>query len=196
MLCRGIGLAESPASIFHLIPPFCPPESAPRTQFAASARGITVLGLSATVWDGCLSTIIRPDEDLTAVACSHKFFAVGSSSGKVSVYNDMTCQEMQQLSHSEPVRTLQFGQTESVIASSGLKCIRLWDVDSWQQLWQQDIPRDCLSLCFADEDRLLIGALRNNRLMIWNGKSGIVSHSVDWTEDAEGQVNNAYRRPI
>lgn len=130
------------------------------------------------------------------MACSHKFFAVGSSSGKVSVYNDMTCQEMQQLSHSEPVRTLQFGQTESVIASSGLKCIRLWDVDSWQQLWQQDIPRDCLSLCFADEDRLLIGALRNNRLMIWNGKSGIVSHSVDWTEDAEGQVNKAYRRPI
>lgn len=44
----GKDLLSSPSSIFHLIPPFCPPESAPRKDFAVSARGIAVLGLSAT----------------------------------------------------------------------------------------------------------------------------------------------------
>ena len=192
----GKTMSASPASIFHLIPPFCPPESAPRKQFAASPRGITVVGLSATSWDDCLSTIVRPSEQLTAVACCDTYFAVGSSNGKFAVYNEITCQEIQELHHSEPVRMLQFGQTGSVIASSGMKTIRLWDVESWQQLWQQDIPRDCLSLCFADEDRLLLGALRNNQLMIWDCASGSLTDSADWTENDDGQRNHAYRRPI
>ena len=192
----GKTMSASPASIFHLIPPFCPPESAPRKQFAASTRGITVVGLSATSWDDCLSTIVRPSEQLTAVACCDTYFAVGSSNGRFAVYNEMTCQEIQELHHSEPVRMLQFGQSGSVVASSGMKIIRLWDVDSWQQLWQQDLPRDCLSLCFIDEDRLLLGALRNNQLMIWDCASGLLTDCADWTENDDGQRNHAYRRPI
>ena len=192
----GRTMSTSPASIFHLIPPFCPPESAPRKQFAASTRGITVVGLSAMSWDDCLSTIVRTNEQLTAVASCDTFFAVGSSNGKVAVYSKMTCQEIKELHHNEPVRMLRFGQTGSVIASSGMKTIRLWDVESWQQLWQQDIPRDCLSLCFADEDRLLLSALRNNQLMIWDCASGFLTDSADWTENDDGQRNHAYRRPI
>ena len=191
----GKTMSASPASIHHLIPPFCPPESAPRKQFAAATRGITVLGLSATSWDDCLSTIVRPSEQLTAVACCDIYFAIGSSNGKFAVYNEMTCQEIQELDHSEPIRMLKFGATGSVIASSGMKSIRLWDVESWQQLWQQDIPRDCLSLCFADEDRLLLGALRNNELMIWECASGVLTDVADWTENDDGQQNHAYRRP-
>ena len=189
-------MSTSPPSIFHLIPPFCPPESAPRKQFASVTRGINVVGLSATSWDDCLSTIARPNEQLTAMACSNMYFALGSSNGNFTVYDEMTCQEIQELSHSEPVRLLQFGQGGSVIASSGMKTIRLWDVESWQQLWQQDLPRDCLSLCFTDEDRLLLGALRNNHLMIWDCASGCLTDSADWTENDDGQQNHAYRRPI
>ena len=189
-------MSLSPPSIFHLIPPFCPPESAPRKQFAASTRGINVVGLSATSWDDCLSTIARPNEQLTAMACCDTYFAIGSSTGNFTVYDEMTCQEIQQLSHGEPIRMLQFGQGGSVIASSGMKIIRLWDVESWQQLWQQDLPRDCLSLCFTDEDRLLLGALRNNQLMIWDCASGFLTDSADWTENEHGQQNHAYRRPI
>lgn len=188
-------LSASPASIFQLIPPFCPPESAIRSQFAASARGILVLGLSIMSWDDCLSTIVRAGEHLAAVACCDKYFAIGSSNGKLAVYHEMTCQEIQELNHGEPIRMLQFGQAQNVLASSGLKIVRLWDVDSWQQLWQQDISRDCLSLSFADEDRLLLGALRNNKLLVWDCASGFLTDSADWTEDDDGQLNHAYRRP-
>lgn len=188
-------LSVSPASIFHLIPPFCPPESAIRSQFAASARGILVLGLSIMSWDDCLSTIVRAGEHLAAVACCDKYFAVGSSNGKLAVYHEMTCQEIQEFDHGEPIRMLQFGQSKNILASSGLKIICLWDVDSWQQLWRQDISRDCLSLSFADEDRLLLGALRDNQLMVWDCTSGFLTNSADWTEDDDGQLNHAYRRP-
>lgn len=192
----GKHLSASPASIFHLIPPFCPPESAPRKQFGASARGILVLGLSAMSWDDCLSTINRQGEQLTAVACCDKYFAVGTSHGKLAIYSEITCQDIQELNNSEPVRMLQFGQTGSVVASSGMKLICLWDVNSWQQLWQQELSRDCLSLCFANEDRLLLGALRNNQLMIWDCIDGCLSDSVDWTTDNAGHRNHAYRQPI
>ena len=192
----GKDLSASPASIFHLIPPFCPPESAPRKQFAASVREIAVLGLSATTWDDCLSTIIHPGEQLMALTCCDGYFAVGLSNGRFVVYQDMTCQEIHALQHQEPVRMLQFGQKGRVIASAGMKTIRLWDITSWQQLWQLDTSADCLSLSFTDEDRLLLGALRNNQLMIWDLTTGLLSDSADWTGDHEVRCNHAYRRPI
>ena len=192
----GKNLSASPASIFHLIPPFCPPESAPRKQFAASVRDITVLGLSATTWDDCLSTIIHPGEQLTALTCCDKYFAVGLSNGRFVVYQDSTCQEIHTLQHQEPLRMLQFGQKGNAIASAGMKTIRLWDIALWQQLWQLDTSVDCLSLCFTDEDRLLLGALRNNRLMIWDLTTGLLRDSTEWTRDNEDKCTHAYRRPI
>ena len=152
----GPNLAASPGSIFNLIPPFCPSNSAPRKLFAASTRGITVLGLSATDWDDCLSTITHYQTSLTALACSDKYFALGLNTGKVVVYHEMTCQEAQVLQHGEHVRILQFGKMGSVIASGGMKNIRLWDVDTWQQIWELGISQECMSLQFTDEDKMLL----------------------------------------
>ena len=191
----GKSLVASPTSIFHLIAPFCPPESAPRTQFAATHRGLCIVGLSATSWDDCLSTIAWPGEQMSAVACCDKYFAIGTTSGNFAIYDEMTCQEIQKLDHGEPVRVLQFGRAETIVASSGMKTIRLWDCDSWQELWQHDISRDCLALSFADEDRLLLGALRDNHIMIWNCTNGDLTDAADWTTDEDGQSNRAYRRP-
>jgi hypothetical protein len=45
----GKNLMENPASIYHLIPPFCPPESAPQKLFVATTRGnsgLQLVGLS------------------------------------------------------------------------------------------------------------------------------------------------------
>ena len=191
----GKNLSGSTASISRIIPPFCPLEHAPGKQFTNATSGINVLRLSSTSLDDCLSTLYRPGEQLTAIACCAKYFAVGSSSGKIVVYHDMTCQDVQELHHLEPVRMLQFGQKESLIACSGFQILRLWDSGSWQRLWQVNISHDCLSLQFIDEDSLLLGALRNNQFMIWESATGTLCDSADWTEDSEGQRNHAYRRP-
>ena len=44
----GRNIKTSPSSIYYLIPPFYPPETAPYKLFAAPTRGITVIELSAT----------------------------------------------------------------------------------------------------------------------------------------------------
>lgn len=193
----GKNLTADPSSIFHLIPPFCPSDSAPRKQFASSAaRGISVFGLSATSWDDCLSTIVQPGEQMTALACSDNHFAVGSSNGRVVIYHELTFQEAQTLQHGEPVRTLQFGQTGTVIASASMKVVRIWNITSWQQLWRLDITHECMLLAFTDEDRLLLGAQRNSFLMIWDLTTGLMKECADWTQDYDGPQSHAFRRPI
>ena len=192
----GKNLIASPSSIMHLIPPFCPPESAPRRQFAASTRGIAVLGLSAMTWDDCLATTFYQHQQVSALACSDQYFAVGLSSGKVVVYHELTCQETRTLEHHEYVKILQFGTTGKVLASSGLKSICIWDLSSWQEIWRFAIPSQCMSLALMDDDRILLGALKDNHLMFWELPTRSLKDSVDWTQDLEVESVRAFRRPI
>jgi WD40 repeat protein len=193
----GKNLTADPSSIFHLIPPFCPSDSAPRKQFASSdVRSISVLGLSAKSWDDCLSTIVQPGEQLTALTCSDNHFAVGLSNGRVVVYHELTFQEAHTLQHEEPVRTLQFGQTGTLIASASIKVMRIWNTTTWQELWRLDITHECMSLAFTDEDQLLLGAQRNNFLTIWDLNTGLVKECADWTQDYDGPQSHAFRRPV
>lgn len=192
----GSNLTASPSSIFHLIPPFCPPESAPRKCFASNTRGIAVLGLSATTWGDCLSTIGHAQEKLMALACSDKHFAVGGASGRIVIYNDMTCQELRTLQHSEAVRTLQFAKTTGLLVSAGFQIVRMWDTTGWEQLWKYDIAHLCISVAFMEHEQLLLGALRNNQLMVWDLGTGNLRDSVDWTRDFDGFNANSFRQPI
>ena len=191
----GLHLLSFPSSIFNLIPPFCPADTAPRKQFAQSGRTLTVLGLSAKTWDDCLSTIYYQQDPPSALAFSDRFFAVGLSNGGILLYHETTCQEAHSLQHEEAVRILQFGSTSGVLASSGIKTVRVWNVDSWQQLWKFDTRHMGISLAFIEEDSILLGALKNNQLMIWDLTDGILRDTEDWTQDLEGQRAQSFRRP-
>ena len=188
-------LAMSPSSIFHLIPPFCPPDTALRRLFGASTCGIVVLGLSATSWDDCLSTKVFYQEKPAALACSDVHFAVGLSSGRVVIYDQTTCQKARTLIHQEPVKILQFGITGKVLASSGATVVRVWDITSWQQRWSFDIPKQCMSLALTDGDRLLLGALKNNHLITWNLTTGRLKNLTDFTQNLGGVRKYASRCP-
>ena len=192
----GNNMKASPSSIHHLIPPFCPPETAARGLFAASTRDITVVGLSSTSWDDCLSTIVDPQEQYTALTCSDNFFAVGTSSGKIMVYNEMTCQQTRILEHLEPVKLLQFGRNLDIFISSGARKICLWDTLSWQQVWELKTPQQCMSLLLLEEDQLLLGALKNNNLVVWDLAEGTLRDTADWTQDLESLQSHVFRRPI
>ena len=192
----GKHLTASPTSVFHLIPPFCPPESAPRRSFASTTRGIAVLGLSATTWGDCLATIGHAKERLTALACSDKYFAVGGASGRVLIYNDITCQELRTLQHPEAVRILQFGERTNLLVSAGFKRVCMWDTAAWEQVWKFDISQLCLSVAFMENEQILLGALRDNQLMVWDLETGNLRESADWTIDLQGASTNAFRRPI
>ncbi|KAI4267963.1 MAG: hypothetical protein L6R38_008016 [Xanthoria sp. 2 TBL-2021] len=192
----GKELLSSPSSIFHLIPPFCPPESAPRKNFAASTRGITVLGLSAAGWDDCASTIFEPTEQFHALACSDKNFAIGTFSGNIVLYSVETCQETQRLRHCEPVRLLHFGNTTQFLIAAGARTVRIWDLISNHQAWEFKTTQLCMSLATTEGDELLLGALKNNTLLIWDLGLGTLRDSSNWTENLEGHQAHTFRRPI
>ena len=190
----GKNLCDSPSSIFDLIPPFCPPDTAPQKIFAASSRGIAVLGLSATTWDDCLSTIVDHTEQFAALACSDKYFVIGMSSGKIVVYNEVTCQEVQTLQHNEPVRTLRLGHRLDVLVAAGPKSVRIWDMSLWKEVWKFDLPELCLSILLMEEEELLLGALRNNCIGVWDLTTGILRDTAAWTQGISKSL--ASRRPI
>ena len=192
----GKNLSNSPKSVFHLIPSFCPPDSAPHKQFASSTRGIGVVGLSATSWDDCLSTITNFDEQFTALASSDKYFAIGMSRGRIAVHSEMTCQEVRQLQHHEGVRILKFCPKMDTLASAGLQVIRIWSTVSWQQVSEFHITHPCLSLSFVEEQQLLLAALKDNCLMIWDLATESLRDSSNWTKELEGRHAHAFRRPI
>ena len=190
----GKNLSDSPSSIFDHIPPFCPLDTAPRKSFAASSRGIAVLGLSATTWDDCLSTIVDHTEQFAALACSDKYFVIGMSSGKIVVYNELTCQEIRTLQHHEPVRALRLGYKLDVLVATGPRSVRIWDMSLWEEVWKFDLPQLCLSILLMEEEQLLLGALRNNCLMIWDLTDGVLRDTAIWIED--NPQSQASRRPI
>lgn len=192
----GKNLAACPYSIFNLIPPFCPPATVLRKQFGTSGCTITVSGLRAETWDDCLSTIVNTREQYSSLASSKTQFAIGTFSGKVTLYKQTTCQEVGTLQHEEPVRLLTFGYIANILVSAGSRNIRIWDLASKVQLWKFDAPQQCMSLALTDKEQLLLGALKDHRLKIWDLNTGCLTEDVDWTHDLEGMTKQLYRRPV
>lgn len=191
----GKNLSETPSSIYHLVPPFCPQETAVRKQFALTSRSILVLGLSTSSWDDCLSTMFYPHETTCSLSSSDTFFAVGLSSGKILIYRVFTCQDVSTLLHGGPVRLMEFGPAGKVLSSACAKSVCVWDVSTWQLRWRFDIDKQCLTLALVDGDRTMMGAMKNNHLLLWDLVDGQLVASFDWTEQLEGASAKAYRRP-
>ena len=188
----GKNLLEMPSSIYWLIPPFCPAESAISLQFGSTARGIAVVGLSDTVWDDRLACIEYPDTQATAVACGETYFAVGLQNGEVVLCHNTTCQEWQRLQHDGPLRLLAFDASSNMLASVSRKDIKVWDIASRNVLWHFVTDHDVLSLLFAEDDNVLIAATRGNGTLGWDITSGLITEELPWTE-AFG--DERFRRP-
>ncbi|KAI5381161.1 hypothetical protein J4E82_000361 [Alternaria postmessia] len=193
----GKELSFSPSAIHRLIPPFCPVDSAPSRQFSSPHRGLSVLGQSSEGWQDCLAILnyTKPARPLT-VATSQRFFGLGLSTGKVMIYDDVTCQEETVLQHGEPVWALTFSDTGMICASAGARSVKVWNVTDWTEMFRFTIPVMCLSLAFSGEDMLLFAATKKNELMCWNLANGGVQEDVaDWTIEFDEQSSLQSKQP-
>ncbi|TGO27826.1 hypothetical protein BPAE_0036g00370 [Botrytis paeoniae] len=191
----GKPLEAYPDSIFNLIPPFCPSETALRKQFGSSIRNINVRGLRAETWDDCLATVVDASEQYSSLACTNTQFAVGCFSGKISLFKQMTCQRITQLQHDEPVRLLIFGEAKNILVSAGSKRICVWDLKTKEQLSVFQTPQQCMAIALDDQDRYLLAALKNHRLLIWDLENEGPPEAIDWTQGLEAMTIRLYRRP-
>jgi len=191
----GKKLLASPHSIFQLIPPFCPSESALRKQFASSNRAIRVSGLSATTWDDCVSTITHQHSTPSALAAGNGVFVVGMNDGQIKLYHEETCQYLRTVSHGEAVKLLKFGSRGNLLASAGRRHIRIWDSTEWQQIAEFQTDANCVALSFVDDDRLLLAALRNSRLWVWNLETSQGEELESWLDIFNGGSSGRFPHP-
>ncbi len=188
----GKKLLELPSSIYWLIPPFCPKESAIFKQFGTTARAITVAGLSATAWDDRLACIEYPETQATALACGETYFAVGLQSGEIVLCHNTTCQESQRLQHGQPAKLLAFDGSGNVLVTVSRRDVKIWSLTTRSILWHFTTEDDVLSLLFVEDDKVLILATKGNGTMSWDMISGEIMDECPWT-DAFG--DERFRRP-
>ena len=158
-------LTTSPSAIFSLIPPFCPTESM-IYQIANPGRRLSVVGLSNAQWDDRLSCIDCREGQTSAVSHGDEFFAVGLTTGTVALYYATSCQEYKMLSHGEAVKLLRFKSRTRLMASSGMKTIRVWDTYSGETIHKFHTPQRFID--FAFDEGLLIAASSKNYLSTWD----------------------------
>lgn len=178
----GKHLVSMPSSIHHLIPPFCPAGSAIRKQFSSN-RGISLHGVDFQEWDECLSTITyHKPERPTAVVTSSESLAVGTSRGKVILYDQQTFQESQVVEQKEPVWTATSSMDGKLLAIASSRSIRVWSVSSCVELHKFPVKVLCLALAFDDDDTTLWAAMRNNLLLCWDIEKGEMRRDpLNWT---------------
>ncbi|KAK6075257.1 hypothetical protein SCUP515_06034 [Seiridium cupressi] len=192
----GCQMLKYPESIFQLIPPFCPPESAICEQFArGTTASITVHGLSARLWDDCLSTLALSDprpsksgtiprERLLSLASSEESFSIGISEERIAIFNVSTCPEERTVYHGQPVLSLLYGTTQPLLVSVSRKLVRVWNTETWVQQWEIPIRQNCMALAFVGDDQLLLAALKNSTLLALNLTDRTMTTS-SWTENLD-----------
>jgi WD40 repeat protein len=179
----GDALIMSPSAIYSLVLPFCPTESTVY-NISKSGRRLSVLGLSNSNWDDRLSCIDFPQGQTSAVCRGDEFFAVGLTTGTISLYHATSFQENRVLNHGEAVKFLQFKSKSELMASCGLKTIRVWDFRSGQTIHNFQAPPRCTYLVF--DNNLLIAASQKNYLASWDlDNDGAQKPDRPWNDSGE-----------
>ncbi|MCJ1251592.1 hypothetical protein MMC30_008827 [Trapelia coarctata] len=187
-------LLSSPASIHWLVPPMCPAESIIAQKFTSPHRGLTVKGSTVRKWDDCLSQINYHGSQATAVSCGSRFFAVGLSTGKVILYSCVSGQQHRILEHAERVKILRIGAQNKFLASSGLRYVRIWDINMGHQIWTFNMSHQALTLDFTGEDECLMAATQGDYLACWDLLDGSERARVQWHDGYEA-ANQKRQRP-
>ncbi|KAK5659672.1 hypothetical protein OQA88_880 [Cercophora sp. LCS_1] len=157
-------LVTSPASIYSLIPPFCPIPSA-INDISATGRRLTVTGVPNLQWDDRLSCIDFQQEKTSAICYGEEYLAVGLIGGRIALYHPASCQEFRSLHHGETLTRLSFKTGSDLLASCSSKTIKIWDVRSGQSLHVFPAPRKCLKLWF--EGSYLLAATNKSEILSW-----------------------------
>jgi WD40 repeat protein len=160
---------------------------------ANPGRRLSVVGLLNSQWDDRLSCIDFHQGQTSAVCHGDEFFAVGLTTGTVAVYHATSCQEYKVLNHGEAVKFLQFKSKTGLMASCGMKTIRVWDIGSGEVIHTFQASQRSMGLAF--DKNLLIAASYNNYLTSWDLDSdGAQRPNRPWN-DAGEYMNTRSPRP-
>ncbi|KAK4870097.1 hypothetical protein LT330_005151 [Penicillium expansum] len=111
-----------------------------------------------------------------ALRYGDEFLAVGLSSGTVLLYYTTSYQEYKVLEHGEAVKFIAFKPKTELVATCGMKMVKVWDIRSGQVVQSLETPPRPLGMEF-DVGRILI-ASGHNYVATWDLGDNIRLESV------------------
>jgi hypothetical protein len=163
----GEALLQDPSSIFFLIPPLCPTDSAIYQQFGKRGDALSVVGKRRFTWDDCIAFISFGEDVAAAVSCGENLIAVGMESGEVCLYNHRSCQKGAVISQMDPLDHIHVA--DSFIALTTINAIMLLDL-AGNTIWENRLRLRCLLL--TSSDKYVIAVSFHGHLLKWNKGSG------------------------
>lgn len=188
----GVNLLSTPSAIHGLVAPFCPGNSIIHKSFSEASdvlsNGLQVRGLSYQDWHDRVSCIYYRDCNPKAIACRDHRFAVGLSNGMIYVYKTSTCEQSSLFNHGETVRILQFGTLANLLASAGLRLVKLWDVAMGSCVLNISSTTNPMALAFDEDDKLLIAATRSKEVVTWQTTDATTASYYVWEDRIAGRT--------
>ncbi|GKZ47041.1 hypothetical protein AbraIFM66951_010381 [Aspergillus brasiliensis] len=162
-----VALDTCPSAIHKVIPALCPYKSILSRWYASRPRGIVIKGLEEDGWSECIARIDYDNARTTAVAHGDHYFAVSLSDGSIALYLWDSLEKKATFFHEERVTLLKFSDDDQYLASSGAHKIRVWNLQTLEQVRSYDVPHQPLAIAFHDNDRIVLAATRGNCTISW-----------------------------
>lgn len=186
-------LVVYPSAINTVIPALCPSESMISKTYSSRSRGIIVKGLTERTWDECLVCIEYPNEQPSAVAHGHGYFAVAVWDGTIFLYLRDSTELNAALPHGELVNILLFSSDDQYLASCGSHKVMVWDIKTQTQFWSFDVQHQPLALAFGSDNTYLVAVTQGNCTISWDLQDGQIEETIwSWTsrfQEETGQEN-------
>ncbi|KAH8714072.1 hypothetical protein GQ44DRAFT_660589 [Phaeosphaeriaceae sp. PMI808] len=169
----GRALVRNPTSVYFLIPPLCPTQSAMFQQFGKSPDGLGLSGYRRSNWSDCVTNIHLEDETAATIGCANNMIVVAMQSGKLEVYNSRSFQNDRFIDTMFPVDTIHFDPFGAFVAISSRKYVGIWEIDG-KLRWQTRI-RNRNTIMSSSQD-VLIGITPQGRFYQWDLDTGELIH--------------------
>jgi len=117
-------------------------------------------------WDDRLTCIDFRRDQPSALSYGEDLLAVSCTSGRVSLYYATSYQELKTLEHGEAVRFIAFRSKTDLMATCGMKMLKIWDITTGRITHNFDAPPRPLDLVF-DGDMGLV-ACNKNYIASWD----------------------------
>lgn len=189
-------LSAYPQSIYFLIPPLCPTDSAIYRQFRRMPDSLALLGPTNKHWDDCVATLDFGYETAATVSCGESLIAVGFESGDIGFYNNRS-QETELVIHNDlAIYLLQFDLQGSFIVGSSRRFLKLWDLQG-NLLWETRVRVRFFLLTFSSA--YVLGVTLQGKALKWDIETGeLVDEHVfvyQSPEDNDASYGMTYKAP-
>lgn len=147
--------------IYKCIPALSPSSSAIYQRFAtSSAATVSVSGLSNVEWDDCLVRVSVTGRIALCLTASDLYLAVASDRprGNITLWDTNLFQKCKAFSVGEPIQSLVFNNSGSMLACYGLSQTYVWKVEDWSLVLAPKNPPDerAIEFTFDDDDSLMM----------------------------------------